>query len=102
MPDSALQAALDAGSTFPHLHDGEWYVGVMYEDGSLDMALSWTEEDAREWMGPWRDKHGDIWQVGADGLMHSHETAPFPREHVEKKWGPLVPHSSEPESTDAD
>ncbi|WP_394254728.1 hypothetical protein [Pseudoclavibacter helvolus] len=38
----------------------------------------------------WRDCHGDIWTPGEDGLLHSPETAPFPREHVEKKWGPLV------------
>ncbi len=38
----------------------------------------------------WRDRHGDIWRLGDDGLMHSFETAPFSREHVEKKWGPLV------------
>ena len=38
----------------------------------------------------WRDKHGDIWRLGGDGLMHTPETAPFPREYVEKKWGPLT------------
>lgn len=38
----------------------------------------------------WADRHGDIWREGDDGLMHSPETAPFTREHVEKKWGPLV------------
>lgn len=32
-----------------------------------------------------------MWRAGADGLMHSLETAPFPRERVEKKWGPLAP-----------
>jgi len=35
------------------------------------------------------DKQGDVWTFGDDGLMHSFETQPFPREHVEKKWGPL-------------
>ena len=35
------------------------------------------------------DRHGDPWTPGDDGLMHTPETAPFPREHVEKKWGPL-------------
>lgn len=39
----------------------------------------------------WRDRHGDVWTLGADGLMHTPDTAPFSREHVEKKWGPLVP-----------
>jgi hypothetical protein len=41
-----------------------------------------------------RDRHGDIWMLGADGLMHTPETAPFPLEHVERKWGPLVPISA--------
>lgn len=40
---------------------------------------------------PVRDRHGDVWTLGADGLMHSFETASFPRSHIEKKWGPLVP-----------
>lgn len=38
----------------------------------------------------WRDRHGDEWTEGDDGLMHTRETAPFSREYVEKKWGPLV------------
>ena len=37
------------------------------------------------------DKHGDVWTLGDDGLMHSLETAPFPLEYVERKWGPLRP-----------
>ena len=37
----------------------------------------------------WVDRHGDVWRIGNDGLMHTPETRPFPREHVEKKWGPL-------------
>lgn len=41
--------------------------------------------------GPWVDRHGDVWSLGDDGLLHSYETAPFPRERVEKKWGPLLP-----------
>lgn len=43
-----------------------------------------------------RDRHGDIWTLGPDGLMHTPETAPFPREHVEHKWGPLVEVGTEP------
>lgn len=35
------------------------------------------------------DKHGDVWTLGDDGLMHTPETAPFPLEYVERKWGPL-------------
>lgn len=37
----------------------------------------------------WVDRQGDVWRVGEDGLMWTPETAPFPREYVEKKWGPL-------------
>ena len=37
----------------------------------------------------WIDKQGDAWRLGTDGLMHTPETAPFTREHVERKWGPL-------------
>lgn len=39
----------------------------------------------------WIDVHGDVWTLGDDGLLHTPETAPFTREHVEKKWGPLAP-----------
>lgn len=39
----------------------------------------------------WRDRQGDIWRLGDDGLLHTPETAPFSREHVERKWGPLEP-----------
>jgi hypothetical protein len=40
-------------------------------------------------MTAWIDNQGDVWEMGADGQMHTRETRPFPREHVEKKWGPL-------------
>lgn len=39
----------------------------------------------------WKDSQGDIWTLGDDGYLHTPETMPFPREHVEKKWGPLKP-----------
>ena len=39
----------------------------------------------------WSDRHGDVWKLGSDGMLWTPETAPFPRGHVEKKWGPLVP-----------
>ncbi|MBF4549490.1 hypothetical protein [Pseudoclavibacter sp. VKM Ac-2888] len=38
----------------------------------------------------WTDRQGDVWTLGDDGLLHTPETAPFPREYVERKWGPLV------------
>ena len=45
------------------------------------------------WTAPvaWRDVQGDVWTLGEDGLLYTTETRPFPRAHVEKKWGPLVP-----------
>lgn len=49
----------------------------------------------------WVDRHGDVWREGTDGLMHTPETRPFPREHVEKKWGPLRPVSEVPAPRDA-
>lgn len=39
----------------------------------------------------WIDRQGDVWTPGPDGLLHTPETAPFTREHVERKWGPLRP-----------
>lgn len=36
-----------------------------------------------------RDRHGDVWTMGDDGLLHTRETAPFSFEHVQRKWGPL-------------
>lgn len=38
----------------------------------------------------YRDAHGDLWMEGTDGRLHAHETQPFSRDHVERKWGPLV------------
>lgn len=35
------------------------------------------------------DKHGDVWRLGEDGLMHTSETAPFEFDYVNRKWGPL-------------
>ena len=49
--------------------------------------------------GGWIDRHGDVWTEGDDGLMHTPETAPFSREHVERKWGPLTPEPSEEAET---
>jgi hypothetical protein len=43
----------------------------------------------------WVDRHGDVWRLGNDGLLWTEDTAPFPREHVEKKWGPLRPHADD-------
>lgn len=48
----------------------------------------------------WRDRQGDVWTEGDDGLMHTPDTAPFSRGHVEKKWGPLVPVAAPPSIAD--
>lgn len=47
-----------------------------------------TRAQARE---PLRDRQGDVWMLGHDGLMHTPETTPFPLHYVHKKWGPLTP-----------
>ena len=41
----------------------------------------------------WQDRHADVWHQIYVNRMESPETALFPREHVEKKWGPLKPLS---------
>lgn len=54
------------------------------------MSVDYGLEPDRDPLPPrWVDKWGDVWQVGDDGLLHTPETAPFPREYVERKWGPL-------------
>ncbi len=58
-----------------------WYIAPRFGDLCPDCVAT----------AEWRDRHGDVWVEGADGLMRTPETRPFPREHVEKKWGPLVP-----------
>lgn len=75
------------------LSDAAAHVEATYEDHSGEA------EPARAW----RDRQGDVWKLGEDGLLWTAETAPFPREHVERKWGPLVavpePDVSETPST---
>ena len=70
-------------------------VAALAPTGGADPAVSAPAAQAL------RDRHGDIWTAGDDGLLHSFETAPFPRAHVEKKWGPLVPVTAEKEIADA-
>lgn len=50
--------------------------------------------------GSWRDRHGDVWTLGSDGLLHSFETQSFPHDYVEKKWGPLTTASADPKQGD--
>lgn len=82
---------------------GNWEVDY-YETGASkvdgrrvtlsERAPGWTSTDLVDYCPEhmpecWMDRHKDIWVLGEDGLMHTPETRPFPREHVEKKWGPL-------------
>lgn len=48
----------------------------------------------------WIDRHGDVWTENEDGLMETPDTRPFPREHVEKKWGPIVNSLTKHNATD--
>lgn len=77
---------------------------VLDDDGHEDhrdaFGEMFTTHDAEP--TAWRDRHGDIWRLGADGRMHSPETAPFTREHVEKNWGPLVAVRHAPPLTEAE
>lgn len=41
------------------------------------------------WHREWRDCRGDVWTEDGNGWMQTPEAPPFPREYVEKKWGPL-------------
>jgi hypothetical protein len=59
--------------------DTQGHLGAMYEDHMADQPAT-----------GWLDIHGDVWTLGEDGLLHTPETRPFSREHVEKKWGPLI------------
>lgn len=40
----------------------------------------------------WMDRHGDRWIYDpSDNLLHSPETRAFTLDHIQKKWGPLIP-----------
>lgn len=67
------------------MRNAGWYIALKFGDMCPECAS----------MGAWRDRQGDVWTEGADGLMHTPETRPFPRDYVERKWGPLVPVTSE-------
>jgi len=72
--------------------------------GARTMNIDWVrtlQEDCerhgvafhfKQWgsASAWRDNMGDIWHQRDDGRLDSFETAPFPRERVEKRWGPLT------------
>lgn len=86
----------------PHVHG----VRVRFDVSAFDAAIERVAATAAEMIDAalepraWRDRHGDVWVLGEDGLMHSRETAPFPREHVEKKWGPLIAEPDVSEEAD--
>lgn len=52
----------------------------------MDAATQRLVDEAPAWL----DRHGDVW-VFRNGMGWSFETQPFAREHIETKWGPLVP-----------
>ena len=53
--------------------------------------MSTEKRDKREALA-WADRHDDVWIFpGGGDVGYSFETQPFSREHIEKKWGPLVP-----------
>lgn len=70
--------------------------------GELADGVLALEPEAREVtdVGPWLDRQGDVWTLGADGFLRTPETAAFTREYVERKWGPLQPAPTDAE-TDA-
>jgi len=49
-----------------------------------------------------KDKHGDVWVFGKDGLMYTKETSPFFFEYVQRKWGPLRVIGSEGKHSDSE
>lgn len=57
-----------------------------------DCAHAGTAFHFKQWgdASAWRDAQGDVWHQRDDGRLDTFETAPFPRGHVEEKWGPLV------------
>lgn len=84
---SDMNTAANAGGVMVTTDDvGTVIIGVTIPSGESVVQDS-SAVDAAD--AEWVDNQGDVWVQGEDGLMHSYETAPFPREHVERKWGPL-------------
>lgn len=65
--------------------------GWLLSDAKAHVEATYDDHTSETPASAWRDRHGDVWELGADGLLYSFETAPFPREVVAKKWGPLIP-----------
>lgn len=84
MEAALIHAVLDVGERFRHMHRHE-------ANGVVQYALDDDDWVTFEVVKRWRDKQGDIWTLSPEGILETPETAPFPYEHVEKKWGPLVP-----------
>lgn len=66
--------------------------GWLLSDVAAHVAATYDDHTSYAPATAWTDRHGDVWTLGDDGMLHTPETAPFPREHVVKKWGPLVPN----------
>lgn len=74
--------------------DGRRYSGTLKLDDD-PAPTKVCDQEAEAFTPPtgsrWVDRHKDVWTMGDDGLMHAHETAPFPPAYVLRKWGPLTP-----------
>lgn len=90
----------DYRPTSLHGNGASWFARTDLDPAKVTCQLCLTLLAKSESLS-WVDRQGDVWRVGDDGLMHTPETAPFPREHVERKWGPLRLVSTTP-VTDAD
>lgn len=72
--------------------------GWLTSDVAAHVAATYEDHTSDSPARAWRDRHGDVWTLGDDGMLHTRETAPFSREHVVKKWGPLIPEPMGSES----
>lgn len=66
--------------------------GWLLSDAAAHVEATYKDHTGEAPATSWTDRHGDVWTLGEDGMLHTPETAPFSREHVAKKWGPLVPN----------
>ncbi len=84
-----------AGHTTMRCQDVQGHPGK-HEYRSHDGSMTHRWSNDPDPVQAWRDIHGDVWTLHEDGLLWTPETQPFTFEHVQKKWGPLVPVHEEP------